>query len=264
MDWIHAPIVVFIGILAGFLNILAGGGSLLILPLLIFLGVPGATANGTNRIGILVQNLSSMAAFFKKGERFHADVIFIIMAACLGSYFGSQIAIYMNDKTFRQILAALILFIGFFTFIRYRRFKKLQDEEEVLEMEHSLHEPMAFPSGVRKMLLVVAFFFIGIYGGFIQAGTGFLIIATLGFFTNWDLMRINAVKILVILFFNVVAFVSFFMAGKIHYFYGFLLAIGQAAGAWIGTHWGYKKNEGVILMVMLVALSGFAIKLLFF
>ncbi|MFT6051998.1 MAG: putative membrane protein YfcA, partial [Halioglobus sp.] len=91
----QAAVLVAVGAVAGFLNVLAGGGSLLTVPVMIFMGIPGPVANGTNRIAILAQNLSAITAFFNKG--FSDFKLSLSLAACalpgaiLGALLGVQL-----------------------------------------------------------------------------------------------------------------------------------------------------------------------------
>ena len=182
-DLAQFAIVVTTGICAGFLNTVAGGGSLLTLPVLIFLGLDGATvANGTNRVAIMIQNTVGIAGFRRKGISDFRYGIFIAIPAMIGAVMGALLAINLGkfDKSgviFNRLLA--VIMIGVLTITLSNPFKKFQSDVENLGI-------------LRKTLAALLFFFLGIYMGFIQAGVGFMIIATLTIVNGFNLVRTNA------------------------------------------------------------------------
>ena len=109
---------------------------------------------------------------------------------------------------------------------------------------------------------MVVFFFIGIYGGFIQAGVGLLVITALRLLTGIDLVRTNAIKVLVIFFYTIVALGIFISEGHVNWILGFTLAAGNATGAWIGSHWAVEKGDKWIKVVLVVAVLVFATNLM--
>ena len=153
------PVLILVGAVAGVLNVLAGGGSLLTLPLLIFFGLPAATANGTNRVAIFCQNIFAIAGFKRQGIFPIRLALLCIPPALIGSYIGANLAITVDEMVFRRLLA--LVMVGVLVFMVVDPLKHVQQAEK----------PMTPP---RLALLVVSFFGIGIYGGFVQAGVGFM------------------------------------------------------------------------------------------
>ena len=151
-----------IGIFAGFLNVTAGGGSLLTLPFLIFLGLPPAVANGTNRIAILVQNIFATAKFHQFEVIPKGVTIITALPAIAGSVLGAQLAVEIDELLFKRLLAIIMVLILGLIFFN-PKVEELNSTPEI--------------SGGKKFILVIAFFGIGFYGGFIQGGIGFLFIA---------------------------------------------------------------------------------------
>lgn len=244
----QVPVLVLVGTLAGFLNVLAGGGSLMTLPLLIFMGLPAATANGTNRIAIFCQNIFAITGFKRQGVFPIRLAALCTLPALIGSYIGANLAISVDDQTFRRLLA--LIMIGVLVFITLDPAKRLQ--------QHEVHM-----SPWRVALLIVSFFLIGIYGGFVQAGVGFLIITAL-LVHGLDLVNINAVKVLVIFAFTIVALGVFILHGQVDYSLGLALAVGNSLGGWIGTHVAVKRGHNWIKRFVSVTVLVFALKLLFF
>jgi len=242
----QVPALVLAGTVAGFLNVLAGGGSLLTLPLLIFLGLPATVANGTNRVAIFCQNIFAITGFRRQGV-FPARLALLCTGpALVGSYIGANLAVEIDDQLFRRLLALIMIGILVFTAI---------DPIKRLRIEEGRVTPM------RAAVLLVTFFVIGIYGGFVQAGVGFLIITGL-LVHGLDLVRINAIKVIVIFAFTFVALAVFMVHGQVDYGLGLALAAGNSAGGWIGTHMAVKKGHDWIKKVVSLTVLLFALKLL--
>jgi uncharacterized membrane protein YfcA len=240
------PLLAGVGLIAGILNVLAGGGSLLTLPVLIFIGLPGATANGTNRIAIFCQNIFAIAGFRKRGIFPIKLALICTLPALVGSYFGATLAINIDDELFKRLLAFIM--IGVMLFTALDPVKKLQVEEGKM-------------SALRLALLLVTFFGVGVYGGFVQAGVGFIVIAGL-LLHGLDLVRINAVKVIVIFAFTIVALGVFIAHGEVDYGLGLALAAGNSLGGIIGTRLAVEKGHDWLKKIVTATVLVFAIKLL--
>jgi uncharacterized membrane protein YfcA len=238
------PVLALVGVIAGFLNVLAGGGSLLTLPLLLFFGLPAATANGTNRIAIFCQNIFAIAGFKRQGVFPIRLALLCTPPALIGSYIGANLAINVDEMLFRRLLALVMVIVLIFMVVD--PMKRMQVSEK----------PM---TPLRLAVLFVSFFGIGIYGGFVQAGVGFLIITGL-LVHGLDLVRTNAVKVLVIFAFTVVALGVFVMHGQVDYVLG--LAFGNSIGGWFASHLAVKKGHEWIKRFVIVTVLIFALRLL--
>lgn len=242
------PLLFAVGIIAGILNVLAGGGSLLTLPLLIFMGLPSAVANGTNRIAIFCQNIFAIRGFRKRGVMPLELALLCTPPALIGSWVGANLAINLDDQMFNRILALIMLGVLIFTTIDpMKRFRS---------------ENIAFGFW-RKVILVVSFFGVGIYGGFVQAGVGFLVITAL-LVHGLDLVRINAIKVFVIFAYTFIALGVFVYHGQVNYLLGFALAGGNSLGGMIGPKLAVDKGHEWIKKVVSFTVLVFALKLLFF
>lgn len=248
MTLLEGLLLIGAGVFAGFINTIAGGGSLLTLPLLIFLGLPSAEANASNRVAIFVQNIFSVAGFRSKGVSVFPFAIWVAIPAIIGAIIGSKIAVDINEELFNKILAVVMLMVMGITIFK----PKMQAEATELL------------SRKKIWTSIVVFFFLGIYGGFIQAGIGFLIIATLTAIHGFKMAKTNAIKVFVALTYTIAALVVFYLSGKIRWEYGLTLAIGNAAGGWIGSRWSADKNDNIIRMILLVMVVALSIKLWFF
>jgi len=239
--------LIFIGFVAGVINTVAGGGSLLTLPMLIFLGLPPNVANGTNRIAILIQNIFGTAGFKSKGISTYPYSLYLGIAALFGSLIGAQIAVDIKGETFNKVLAVVMLLVVAFMVVKP---KNLQNLTERI-------------TGKYLWLGIIVFFFIGIYGGFIQAGTGFFILIALTSINRFSLVKSNAAKTVVVLVYTIAALAVFVYHDKVNWQYGLTLAIGNASGAWIGSRWSVKKGDNLVRIFLIIIVIIMAIKLWF-
>ncbi len=239
-------VLAIVGFVAGVINTIAGGGSLLTLPMLIFMGLPPAVANGTNRIGIFIQSITSIAGFKSKGIKPTSFGLYLGVSALIGSVIGAQIAVDIKGNTFNKILAIVMIMV-----VVFMVFKPKLKTEDLLERINNTH--------LWKSILV--FFFIGIYGGFIQAGVGIFILLALTSINYLSLVKSNAVKVLVVFIYTIGALAVFIYNQQIDYLYGFVLALGNATGGWIASRWSVKKGDGLVKIFLVIMVTAMAIKL---
>ncbi len=240
--------LVLVGFIAGIINTLAGGGSVLTLPMLIFMGLPPAMANGTNRIGVFVNTIFGVFGFKSKGVAIVKQGFYWGLAATLGSVIGALWAVDIKGETFNRILGFVILFVVFITVFKPKARTLLAER---------LH-------GKYFWWSMLAFFFIGIFGGFIQAGTGFFILLVLTQINQLNLVKSNALKLLIVAVYTVAALAIFIYHGQVNWYYGLILAAGQAAGAWLASRWSVKKDDVWIRGFLVVVAIAMAVKLWFF
>ena len=244
-----AAILVCVGMIAGTLNVLAGGGSLLSLPVMIFLGLPPGVANGTNRVAILVQTMGASWAFRRRGYLDPAWVRLAAPSALLGALGGIWTAVQVDDGVFQRILAGVMVVVALWTL-----WNPLRAETEAAAPT---------PDGwTHRAFLVVGFFAVGFYGGFIQAGVGFIILALVTS-AGLDLIRGNAMKVTLIMLFTPLALVGFAWNGMVEWGLGFALAVGGFTGGQIGVHLNIRKGQEWVRRVITVTIVLFALRLWF-
>ena len=247
MEIWHIPVIFTAGILAGFINTLAGGGSLLTLPILIFLGLPTAVANGTNRIAIVAQCAFAVAGFKKKGVSSFKLSLLLSTPAIIGAIIGAYFAVDISDVLFRRVLAVIMLLV-----LGLILWNPRQDSSG---NSNSL--------GRRQLITAMTvFFFIGIYGGFIQVGVGFIIIAALTTITKFNLVVTNSHKVFIAGIYTIFALIVFAFNGKVCWEIGLCLAAGMGLGGWIGSHWAVAKGERWIRVVLAICVVAMVIKLI--
>ena len=242
MHWYFYPILVGTGILVGFINTLAGSGSLITLPLLMFIGLPANVANGTNRVAILMQTAVGVRGF-KKHKVFQIrEGIWLSLPAVIGALIGAALAVDIDDRTMTRAIG-LLLIVMFFLII-------LKPEAWV---KGKAGQVKAKPG----LLQVLIFFGIGLYGGFIQAGVGFFLLGGLVLGAGYDLIKANAIKNLVVLLYTPFALAVFIWNGQVNWLAGVTLGLGNMIGAWIATRvavsWGTKFVRIVLLTVIFLA-----------
>ena len=241
MEWWEALLLVLGGAAAGLINAVAGGGSILTVPLLVLAGVPGNGANGSNRVGILTSNAAAATAFRKLGVRGLSKATPILLPIIAGSLSGSYGITRLTDDTFERVFGLVMLPV---IFLSIRRPKVKLDAEP-------------WPLWVT----VAVFLAVGLYGGAVQAGVGLIMLAALSR-AGFDLVTANNVKVVANLVLTSVALPVFIVQGNVRWLQALILAAGLTIGAWIGAHAAVRGGERFIRAVMVVAALLLAGKLL--
>jgi len=227
VDWYHYPLLVAAGFVAGFVNTLAGSGSAVTLPVLLFLGLPAHIANGTNRVAIVLQNVSGVWTFRQRGVLDVRGALWLSAPAVLGSLIGAQVSLGLDEATMRQVIGVVMLMMLVIILLRPSRW-----------LQGAVERMAARPSWKHMVL----FFFIGMYGGFIQVGVGIFLLVGLVLGIGYDLVRANAVKVTVVLAFSSVALGIFVWNGRVQWPEGLILAVGNVLGAWVGARFAVEKG----------------------
>ena len=244
----HYPILVLVGCIVGVINTMAGGGSLITLPILIFLGLPSNVANGTNRIGLIMTAFSANMGFKSKGVSTYPFNVYIGLFALIGSLIGAYIAVDINDKIFNRTLSVIMIIVIILILFSPKILKG------------DLNERL---SGKNLVVSCFVFFFIGIYGGFVNAGIGFIIMLFLNLYNKMNLVRVNATKSVVILIYSIGAFLTFLFNDLVNFGYGFALGFGTLFGAWWSSRYSVIRGEGIIKVFLLISIFLLSVKLWF-
>jgi uncharacterized membrane protein YfcA len=249
-----AVLLVCGGLAAGIVNTLAGGGSLLTVPLLVLIGLPGTLANGTNRIGVLLQNAVAAWRFRREGVWDVASAKWEIAAVAVGAVTGAAVISQVSDSLFERMfgIAMLALLVPTLRKPRPRNEAGPQDEAGLRD------EPAAERPAALRLAL---FFGIGLYGGAFQAGVGILLVLALSY-AGYDLVRANALKVTINFCFTLVAVPVFIAARQVVWAPALVLAAGFAAGGEIGARLAVRGGERLIRPVLGVAIVTLAGRLL--
>jgi uncharacterized membrane protein YfcA len=242
--WLLAAVPVT-GFAAGFINTLAGSGSLLTLPILILLGLPANVANGTNRVGVVMQNIVAVATFRQRGALPLAGSWKLIVPSVVGAVLGAELAVDLDEALLRRTIGALMIVLIVLMLLKPERF---------------IAEHLA-PREPRLFVEVPLFFVIGIYGGFIQVSVGLFLIAGLVLGAGYNLVAANALKNLIVLVFTAAALAVFVLNDQVQWTLGLLLGSGQAVGAWVAAHFAVKRGAEFVRWAVVVITIGAALAL---
>lgn len=243
-DFESVGILFAAGVISGIINVMAGGGSTLTLPALIFLGLDGTVANGTNRIAVLVQSIVAIYTFrSEKYSRFQLSLkmgLFTLPGAILGAIVASRIEGVLFEKILGVVMIGVVATL-------------LIPKKKVVSIENIQNVPV---------LVYLAMFGIGFYGGFIQVGVGFLLMAALSYLLKESLVLVNVHKVFITFLFTIPAIVIFILTDNIVWFYAISLAAGNGLGAWWSAKISVKKGEKIIKPILIVSIIIMALKLM--
>jgi uncharacterized protein len=248
MELYEIPLIIITGFGAAFLNTVGGGGSLFSVPILTFLGLPITNANATSRVALLFQNIFAVGGFRSKGiELPWPYSLYLGISSLFGGVIGAMLASTIKDEVFNKIFVGVMIlsvFLILYDPIKSKGTEKLSTKNQIIG--------------------AILFFFIGIYGGFVQAGIGFMVIAVLSIVNNLSLVKSNYVKVFAAIVYTGVSVIVFALQGKIVWITGFILAIGHALGGWYASRWSVDKGEVWIKRIMIISILAMAVKLWFF
>ncbi|MCP4906364.1 MAG: sulfite exporter TauE/SafE family protein [bacterium] len=229
------------GLVAGVINTLAGGGSLITMPLLVLIGLPATTANGTNRIGVLFQNLVSTWRFRREGLDGLRGAAPVLLPVLLGSVVGASIASQISADLYRQVFGVAMIGLLY----PMLRGSRAGNEKQT-----------AAPRS--RLMNALTFFGIGLYGGALQAGVGLFLIAALAR-SGLDLVRANSIKVVIVGALTLVAVPVFIAHGQVDWKLASALVVGFAMGGELGARATIRGGERLIrpvLVLAVIALSG--------
>ena len=240
------PLLFVVGIVAGILNVMAGGGSAITLPMLIFLGLDSPLANGTNRLAVFIQCIATVISY--RRENYSDLKTSMRLAACAlpGAILGAVAAVKMDNLLFQKVLGIFILVMVATVLIPTSGGKNGRQAGET--------------SG--GWLIYPVMLGIGFIGGLHQVGIGFFMIAALRHLMNMDLVRINMHKAAVFFIYTIPAMAVFAWTGNIDWTLGLILAAGNATGGWWAAKLSVRRGEKVIRIVLVIAMIVMAGKLL--
>ncbi len=239
-------ILIIVTSFLGVLNTMAGGGSLILLPILILMGMPTNLANGTNRVAILVQTLTSTAVYHQKKLFSIKTALKLGIPTLIGAIIGSLIAVQFPENLFQIILGIVLLIVAsWLIFSPYAQ-------------ESTIHPLL----NTFSMVTYIAFFFTGVYGGFIQAGVGYIILFLLNACIGFSLMHTNVYKSIITAIYTPATILIFVCHGQIDWKTAIILSIGHGIGGLIGGHLTIRIQEKWIRLIVILSLFGFGIRLL--
>ena len=238
------------GFLAGLINAIAGGGSLVSFPALLLTGMPAVNANATNTLAVWPGSVSSAWAYRGHIGEERRRALVLAVPALLGGLLGSWILLHTSEKAFRAVVPWLILFACGLLLAQTRVAKLIAAKRGPREQ----HVPVG---------LWVVQFLVSVYGGYFGAGIGILMLAAMGIFLPDALQRANALKVLLAGLINGIAAVYFFGVGAARLPEAALMAVCALVGGWVGAHVAQRLPARVFRTVVVVYGVGVALKLLY-
>jgi uncharacterized protein len=241
MSWFEITLLIVSGIFVGFINTLAGGGTIISLSLFMFMGLPANIANGTNRIAVILQNLTSAKEFGQKKMLDFRKGTILALPTIAGAIVGAQVATDIDADVFEKALGVIMILMLYFILTKPAKWLKGQ--------QYLTSKPVTWKQ-------LVLFFVIGIYGGFIQVGVGYFILAGVVIGAGYDLVRANAIKVWIVLLYTPLALVVFIFNNQVRWDFGLIHAIGNIIGAYLASHyavaWGANFVRWVIIIIIAV------------
>lgn len=245
--WWEIAILIMGGFAAGIVNVMAGGGSILTVPIMMFLGVPGSIANGTNRITIVAQNASAIVVFLRHGVPHARLCLTLTLVAIPPALLGAFASTKLNDQQFEGLLAAVMIVVLIL----------MQAPQDKVEYAGE-REPKNLLLGHALMALA------GFWGGFIQIGMGFVVLPIMHRVMGLSLVDTNILKVFIIFIYTLLAVFVFAATSEVLWIVGAIAAIGTVAGGMVGARLTLSHGEQLIRRVLTAALIAMIIKLLFF
>lgn len=234
------------GLAAGFVNVVAGGGSLISIPLLIFLGLPATSANGSARVAILVQGAAAMLSFQRRKQIAWRRIGPMLVPTIAGAVGGAFLAVHTDPGALESMLGIATLGAALLVALRPQR-------------------ALAAATGRgRRWALALALVVAGFYGGFLQAGVGYLLLAAVAVAGGWGLVEANVAKVVLAAAYTPVVLGVFASASQIEPLYAAVLAVGSGLGGYLGAVCAVERGEPVIRVFLVLAALGAGIKLAFF
>ncbi len=249
VDILTGGAIFITGLFVGFINTLAGSGSLITLPLLIFLGLDAGVANGSNRIAILMQTIVGLFTFKKEKILDTGTALKLSVPVILGAIPGAFIATQIPVMYFEKILGGIFILMTFVIIFTPGNWNRVYKKGQ---------------THIIKPLHYIFFFLIGIYGGFIQAGVGIFILFALVLGPGFDLIRANALKLFLTFIFTPLAIVIFWRYNQIDWTVGIILAAGNMIGAYVAAKTAIRTGTKFIKWLVVIMILFSAIQFIFF
>jgi uncharacterized membrane protein YfcA len=232
IDFFYALLLIVIGFVAGIINTLAGGGTNLTLPALMVMGMSAEVANATNRVGVFLQNIVALVGFKKHDMLPMEDAGPVLIPTLIGGVFGAIAAAYAPSEILKPLLLGSMLTMTIIMLVKPNIIFPVDGEPS--------RRVKDTPSSWVWLWIA------GFYGGFVQAGVGFILITALAGSLRYDLVRTNALKVLCVAAFTSMALAVFIWQGLIMWLPGLILAAGAMVGAHVAVKFAMKAKASTL------------------
>uniref|UniRef100_UPI0040572D64 sulfite exporter TauE/SafE family protein n=1 Tax=Alistipes sp. TaxID=1872444 RepID=UPI0040572D64 len=242
LTWQVIVLLIASGIVVGVINTLAGGGTILTISIFTAMGLPITMANGTNRIAVVLQNLTASLTFIRKRMLDVKAGLLLSIPTIVGNILGSMLATQLDEKIFKICMGVVLAVI-------------------LLYMIFDRHKTHIHGGHALKLNFwhYIWFFLIGFYGGYIYIGLGYVVLAVTIWTLHLDIITANILKGFVIFVSSPFSMLVFMYNGQVDYAYGLLHGLGNIIGAFLASHyaigWGVRFVRlftiGVVLLCFL-------------
>ncbi len=240
-SWQGILILLIAGFMVGVINTIAGSGTVITYSLFMILGLPASVANGTIRLGVIMQTLAASLNFNRKNTLEIKNGLIIAIPTIMGTLLGSFIAVQINEDIFEKIIGIVMVLMLIFLFYKPERW--IEGKEKLRNQK-------------MPVLQFIIFFAIGIYGGFIHIGVGIFLLAALVLFSGYDLLRANALKVFIVFLYSPFALAMFIINDQVHYAMGLISSVGNLIGGLIASRyaiaWGAKFIRWFLIIVIIL------------
>jgi uncharacterized membrane protein YfcA len=239
----------FAGALGGALNSVAGGGSFIAFPALLFTGVPPIPANATNTIALWTAAAASGGAYRKRLDVPRRVMVPLLAVSLLGGLLGALLLLKTPAQTFMRVLPWLTLGAT----LLFAFGKKLAGSRQSV-IEHDHEASTAALAGTTLFQLCVA-----VYGGYFGGGMGIVMLAMLAVLGMTDIHAMNALKSVLGFVINGVAVVTFIVAGAVYWKHGIVMIAGGIVGGYVGAHYALKMPQSWIRVFVVLVGAGMTV-----
>ena len=239
-------VILAAGFVAGVINSIAGGGSLISFPALLWLGRDPIIANATNTIAMWPGSLAGMVGFRRELSTGPRWLLLLVLPALAGGVAGAVLLLRTPETVFERLVPVLIFAATM-----------LLAGQEFISRHIRPHRTAGW------IVFVFVFqFLVSVYGGYFGAGMGILMLAALGLIGMTDLHQMNGLKNLLAICINGIAAIYFAVSGAVNWRDGVIMALGSIAGGWFGAHMARRLGRVFVRRVVIAIGLGMTFALL--
>jgi uncharacterized protein len=252
MTLLQAALIVGSGVIAGAMNAVAGGGTIITFPTLIWTGLAPINANATNTVALVPGALASVGGYRRELQETETKRYWLLVPSFVGGLLGGILLRYTPPATFAALVPILILFAVILFALQEPIQKKLRGAQTVRETATSSH--WLWGAGVLQFLT-------GIYGGYFGAGMGIMMLATLSVLGFVNIHQMNGLKNLLGMTINLTAALYFIFVGLVQWPEALVMAVGAIVGGYAGAGLARKLGAKFVRWSVIVIGVGMAISL---
>lgn len=239
-------IIVLAGFMVGFINTLAGSGSIISYSLFMMFGLPPSMANGTLRVGVIAQTFAASLTFKKQNILDLQKGLVLAIPIVIGSLIGAQVAVNIDEAIFEHIVGFIMLLMLFFIFYNPKRW---------------VEGKIGLVKKQTNIVQILIFLIIGFYGGFIHIGVGIFLLSALVLNAGYDLVKANAIKVFVVLLYTPFAVAIFAYNDQIYWGLGIILSFGSVIGGIVASRFAVSWGPKFVRVILIAVIILFSAKL---